>query len=49
VAAIEGLHQITTGNLVSLSEQELISCVTTNQGCSGGSPENAYIYIGHIL
>ncbi|KAL6855948.1 hypothetical protein ACP4OV_018750 [Aristida adscensionis] len=40
VAAIEGLHQIVTGELVSLSEQELLDCdnIPPNDGCNGGIP-----------
>ena len=34
--ALEGIHQITTGNLVSFSEQQLVSCSTANYGCNGG-------------
>ena len=34
--ALEGIHQITTGNLVSFSEQQLVSCSTVNYGCDGG-------------
>ncbi|KAL8166685.1 hypothetical protein V2J09_008184 [Rumex salicifolius] len=37
VAAVEGLNQIVTGNLTTLSEQELIDCNTAyNNGCNGG-------------
>ncbi|WVZ25706.1 hypothetical protein V8G54_004250 [Vigna mungo] len=34
--AIEAIHAITTGNLVSLSEQELVDCVDGSKGCYNG-------------
>ncbi|CAO4386669.1 unnamed protein product [Caenorhabditis nigoni] len=36
VAAIEAQHAIKKGNLVSLSEQEMVDCDGRNNGCSGG-------------
>ncbi|CAO2147667.1 unnamed protein product [Urochloa humidicola] len=47
VGAIEGLHKIATGELVSLSEQQLVDCDTDNgnKGCSGGNTEMAFRYV----
>ena len=47
VAATEGINQLTTGKLVSLSEQEHVDCNTQgeDQGCEGGFLEDGFDFI----
>ncbi|KAL5216311.1 hypothetical protein ABZP36_007712 [Zizania latifolia] len=46
VATVESQHKITTGELVSLSEQEVLDCDRSDQqGCKGGWPKNALEWI----
>jgi KDEL-tailed cysteine endopeptidase len=43
-AAVEGAHFITTGKLLSLSEQQFVDCDTASYGCQGGWQSNAFKY-----
>ncbi|XP_028803858.1 ervatamin-B [Neltuma alba] len=45
IGAIEGINALTTGNLVSLSEQQLVSCDTSSFGCQGGYVTTAFDYV----
>jgi len=43
--ALEGAWQIATGNLVALSEQQLVDCSTANSGCGGGDMDLAFAFL----
>ncbi|MQM02135.1 hypothetical protein Taro_034899, partial [Colocasia esculenta] len=45
VATVEGINAIVTGDLISLSEQELVDCVDKSYHCKGGRLDYAYDYI----
>jgi cathepsin L len=47
VQCVEGEYAAKTGTLYSLSEQQLLDCITgeSASGCSGGYPPNAWQYI----
>lgn len=48
VAAVESRKFLTTGELVTLSEQELVDCDHRDAGCSGGLMDNAFKYIEKV-
>ncbi|KAL5552727.1 hypothetical protein UlMin_040128 [Ulmus minor] len=45
VVAVEGINQIKTKELLSLSEQELVDCNKKNRGCEGGLMQFAFKFL----
>lgn len=45
VAAVEGITQIKNGQLISLSEQQLLDYDQNNRGCDGGFMPTTFEYI----
>lgn len=44
-ATIEGITKISKGTLPSLSEQELVDCVSECKGCNGGRQDTAFKWV----
>ena len=42
--ALESAYAISTGKLLSISEQQLVDCDNRSDGCDGGTQESAFHY-----
>lgn len=45
IGALEARYRIKTGQMVELSEQEIVDCSRENNGCVGGLPHKVFDYI----
>ena len=45
VATLERQYLVRKGVYIDLSQQQLVDCSTTNNGCGGGSPSAAFSYV----
>merc|ERR1719215_451274 len=44
IGGLEGAWKVATGELTSMSEQQLMDCSKANNGCGGGNMESAFAY-----
>jgi Papain family cysteine protease len=45
VGALEGAYAIATGNLIDLSEEQMLDCDKKDSGCGGGEMETAFEWV----
>merc|ERR1712032_1772383 len=45
MGALESAYAIASGQLLSLAEQQLVDCDSSNTGCKGGWPSKAYDFL----